>query len=61
MTDELVLTELLAVVGGHDQKGIVQNPLTIQFVEKPAQGGVEVGDAVVVVVSIQLGRVVVLG
>ena len=42
------LAEELAVVGGHDHQGVIEDALPVQLVEEFAEGIVEIGDAVVV-------------
>jgi hypothetical protein len=54
VADEVVLADLLAMVGRDDHQGVVQNPSPLQFIKQVAERSVEVSDAVVVRVASQL-------
>ena len=55
MAVELVLAEVLAVVGRDDHQRVRQQAAPVQLVEEPAELLVEVGDAVVVGVAARAG------
>ena len=58
VAEEAVLAEVLAVVGGHDHQGVLQQPAALELVEEAAELPVEVGDATLVGVAEQVDRLV---
>ena len=54
VAEELVLSEMLAVVGGHDDNRVAEYAAALEFHEELPELFIEVGDAVVVGVDRQL-------
>ena len=57
MFEQLVIPELLAVIGGDDDQGAIHRPAPPELDEQPPQPPVEIRQAVLVGVQDQVGEV----
>jgi len=55
MAEEVVVVEVLAMIGGHDHERIVEQATRLEFREEPPDLVVEVGDATVIGIAEELG------